>query len=456
MKRFPAKFVAQRIDFENSWWKTGDVGQVYSDRKKRSFFPLFYKKLSFEIKKSIVLFGAKRVGKTTFIYQTIQELINNGFKKQNIVYFSLENPIYYRYKLNEIIEILFYQRSNIKTEPYIFFFDKIQYYANWQSEIIELVKDYPNIKFVFTGSMSNMKMKELKEFEDFFYFFRLPTLTFFEYVNLMYNESFFDCEEASENCNLKVLDKYFKDYLKFGGHPELLNTKKQSDDAARLLRNRILNRFTLKAYPRLAGISQNDEINAFVAYLMLNTGKITSNSKISEEIELPEYNVIEYLKFLQEIFFIKILKPFKKLQDDEFKVYIANPSYISAVFDFESIIKQLDYNQLVESAILAQWEHTQRDFLYQYDEQYNITFISISDVENIDWCTVVNYSGNSLQDMNKFTEFCENVGIYFPIVTTKNKLEVTEANGLIISHQPSSLYCYQIGRHIIESQLIED
>jgi predicted AAA+ superfamily ATPase len=456
MKRFPAKFVAQRIDFENIWWNSGLVGNLYTDKPKRSFFPLFFKKLSFQQGKSVVLFGAKRVGKTTFIFQAIQELLNTGFRKRNIVYISLENPLYYKYTLNEIIEILFYQRHNTKKEPYIFFFDQIQYYAASASELVKLVNDYPNIKFVFSGSMGNSSINTLKEADELFEFFRLPTLTFFEYVNFIHKESFIECDEGVDNCNLHLLNNYFLEYLQFGGHPELLFENKLQTEKVKLLINRILNKFTLKAFPGLAGINELDEINAFVAYLILNTGKITNLKIITSETELSDKTVSEFIDFLKNIFFIKVLKPFRMPNSDDFKIYIANPSFITAVFDFENVIKYLDFNLLVETAILAQWENTLKDFWYYHSPDFSISFISSDNTEMAEWCSVVNYSGNNIKNYDKFTAFCEQECIYFPIITSKNLLGHQELNGLILSNQPSCLYCYQVGRHIIESQLIDD
>jgi len=126
MKRFPAHFVSDRIKFENSWWENPDIDYYYSKMQKRSFFALFYKKLiNEEDNRNILLVGSKRVGKTVLIHQVIQALIDSGFESKNIVYISLENPIYYSYRLDELVNLVLAKKNNAK-QKYYFFLDKNQ------------------------------------------------------------------------------------------------------------------------------------------------------------------------------------------------------------------------------------------------------------------------------------------------------------------------------------------
>jgi hypothetical protein len=323
-------------------------------------------------------------------------------------------------------------------------------------EIVQLTQQFANIRFVFVDSIAKNKIDELKSKEESFYFFKLPVLTFFEYINFMHSENWLECDESSENCNISILDQYFNDYIRFGGHTELLLAKKYHTESARILQNSLFNQFTLSSFPLLASPIENEQINAFIGYLMLNTGKLTSLDIIASDTDLSHEKINDLLDFLNNNYFISILRPFKEKNSTYFKVYISNTSSISAIFDLKNVIKSLDYNYLVETAILSQWEHVEKEFWYHEDKEFSISFISAADIEFIDWCTLVNYEGNSLKNRNEFVQFCDKEGIYFPIVTTKNEINAPEVNGLIISLQPSSLYCYQIGRHIIESQLIDD
>ncbi len=455
MKRFPEKIVADRIRFDNSWWKTGRSDEYYHKMKRRSFFSLFFCLLENKNdKRSILMLGTKRVGKTTLIFQAIQEFIEQGVNPKNLVYLSLENPIYYRYNLQDIMHILFFGRKNTKNEFFYIFFDKIQYHIGWEEELISLTQNFPEVKFIFSVSVYNFQEINIKDIQKHIIHFRLPTLTFYEYVNFIHSEEFFDCDEDTENCNLSLLDDYFKDYLKFGGYPELILSKKPYREVLRLFPKKILNCFTVKAFPNLLGLDANRQINAFIAYLIFNTGREISYDIIVEETDLLLAEIVEYLAFLKTIFFIRILKPFESTNESKyFKVYITNTSYIYAVFDYENITNYINANNLIETAILSQWEHLESEFLYHTDNENNISFLKPTKEGGIEWCTAVNYSSSQIMNMDSFVQFCMKNDIYFPVFATQAAFDTIEKGGLLISQQPVSLYCYQVGRYVIETEL---
>jgi hypothetical protein len=73
----------------NPWWKTGLVNPKLSKTYKRFAFYEAMKRINqTDIRRTVVLTGTRRVGKTTIQYQMIEALLKNGVAPQKIVFIS--------------------------------------------------------------------------------------------------------------------------------------------------------------------------------------------------------------------------------------------------------------------------------------------------------------------------------------------------------------------------------
>ena len=70
----------------NPWWRDGVLPKEYSRPTKRFAFNEASKVLLHpDLKRFVVLSGARRVGKTTLLYQLIEKLLSQGITPQNIL-----------------------------------------------------------------------------------------------------------------------------------------------------------------------------------------------------------------------------------------------------------------------------------------------------------------------------------------------------------------------------------
>ena len=73
------------INAFNPWWKTGAVNPKLSKTYKRFAYHEAMKRLNdTTIRRTVVLSGTRRVGKTTIEYQMIEALLNSGVTQHNI------------------------------------------------------------------------------------------------------------------------------------------------------------------------------------------------------------------------------------------------------------------------------------------------------------------------------------------------------------------------------------
>ena len=88
----------------NPWWSNGAVNPaLVRDYKRFAYYEAMKRLSDSEIRRSVVLTGTRRVGKTTIEYQMIDALLRDGVSPQQILFVSLDHPIL---KLAGLAEVL--------------------------------------------------------------------------------------------------------------------------------------------------------------------------------------------------------------------------------------------------------------------------------------------------------------------------------------------------------------
>ena len=169
----------------NPWWKTGTVSPQMSKTYKRFAFHEAMKRLTDKgIRRSVVLTGTRRVGKTTIQYQMIEALLKSGVAPQKIVFISLDHPML---KLSQFQDVLECYHENIYAEQDVYyFFDEVQYAQDWDRWLKIIYDTQPNTRVVATGSASPALMKGSRESgAGRWTVIQVPTMSFYEYCELL-------------------------------------------------------------------------------------------------------------------------------------------------------------------------------------------------------------------------------------------------------------------------------
>ena len=118
--------VLKRIAFDNPWWSSGRIADIYDDFPHRSYFDaMMALMLEDNIRRAIVLMGSRRVGKTVMMHQSIQWLIQKRkVLPRNILYVSLDTPTYSGMPLDAFVGHLIQQLNHASNARlYIFFYE---------------------------------------------------------------------------------------------------------------------------------------------------------------------------------------------------------------------------------------------------------------------------------------------------------------------------------------------
>ena len=82
--------ILKNIQSQNFWWITGAVDKELVPAFKRSVFSKVHDVFFNEIRRFPVLSGPRRAGKSTIMFQTIDELLTSGVKPERILFYTLD------------------------------------------------------------------------------------------------------------------------------------------------------------------------------------------------------------------------------------------------------------------------------------------------------------------------------------------------------------------------------
>ncbi len=465
--------VYSRLKFDNPWWQDHQEYSYFAKLPRRLYLERFYQQISdTSIRRTTVLVGPRRVGKTVLIHHAIAQLLRDGVEPSSILYASIETPVYNRISLEELF--LFAREAAGKGDPnaeYWVFFDEIQYLKDWEVHLKSLTDSYPNARFVATGSAAAaLHQKSLESGAGRFTEFYLPPLTFCEYLSLLGKDSLVSpYTRTFENgggtlashttSDLKMLNRLFLDYINFGGYPELLFSESIRNSPDIYIRSDIIDKVLLRDLPSLYGINDVQELNAFFTYLAYHTGCEFSYESLSKDSGVKKDTLKRYLSYLESAFLIRIVHKIdynaqRFMRVTNFKIYLTNPSMYAALFQ---PISATDPNigELIETAIFAQI-FPRRHFSFGYANWHQgrqskgeVDLVALNPaVQKPIWCTEIKWSdepANNVSKLKAMLSFMEANQLTSGIVTSINVSRSQALKMVNLHFIPSAVYAYTLG-----------
>ena len=354
----------------NPWWKTGIMNPKMSKTYKRFAFYEAMKRLEQkDLRRTVVLTGARRVGKTTIQYQMIEALLNRGVAPQKIVFISMDHPML---KLAGFFEILECYHENIYAErDCYYFFDEVQYAQDWDNWLKVIYDMQPDTQVVATGSASPALMKGNQESgAGRWTVIQVPTMSFYEYCELLE----LDRPELPQNLKITSLPyktqqernqvimqlskvhNHFNRYLQVGGFPELALS---SNDlmAQHIMREDVVDKVLNRDLPSLYNIRNPIELERIFLYLCNVSSGIVSIEAIAKELSGVSRPTVEnYIRYLESANLIYQSWPVdmagKRVLKARPKIYIADAAIRNAVLMDDSLLTDpVEMGKIVETAI---------------------------------------------------------------------------------------------------------
>lgn len=354
----------------NPWWKTGVVNPKMSKTYKRfAFYEAMKRIKQQDIRRTVVLTGTRRVGKTTIQYQMIEALLSEGMDPRKIVFISMDHPMLKLSEFNEIIEC--YHENIYAEQDVYYFFDEIQYAQNWDKWLKAIYDMQPDTQVVATGSASPALIKGNQESgAGRWSLIQVPTMSFYEYCelldvdkpdlpqNLKPTSLLRKTQQERTNIMLQLskVQNYFTRYLQVGGFPELALADNDML-AQQIMREDVVDKVLKRDLPSLYSIRNATELERIFLYLCNVSSEIVSIEAIAKELNGVSRPTVEnYIRYLESANLIYQSWPVdmadKKVLKASPKIYIADAAIRNAVLmDDSYLTNPAEMGKIVETAV---------------------------------------------------------------------------------------------------------
>lgn len=357
----------------NPWWRTPAAAKEEAKPQRRLAYYEALKMLKHNsIRRFVVLSGVRRVGKTTIMYQIIEQLLEEGINPKNILYVTFDNPILKLVSVENVLSI-YESLSPLDGTKYIFF-DEVQYTDNWELWMKVIYDSRKDIRLMATGSASPILEKGSADSgTGRWSVLKIPTMSFYEYCKLLSldepelpeNLQLFELAEMNHAMLGDLVNRFahlrnhFNRYLTIGGFPELA----LSDDdlyAQRMLREDVVDKVIKRDVLTLFNIRSPLLMEKLFLYLCMNSTGIFHATTAAKELENVSVATIDsYIEALEMSNLIYLAKPMnvgsKGALKGKPKIFIADAAIRNAVLMIDDVLS--DENELGAMVETAVYKH---------------------------------------------------------------------------------------------------
>lgn len=376
---------------------------------------------SINTKEIVVLTGMRRTGKTTLL-----KMIFDKIESDNKVFLDLENildqQIFEESDFNNIWANLSNYGINPNKKSYIFI-DEVQL----MPVVVKIVKylfDHYDVKFFLTGSSSfylkNLFPESLAGRKKLFH---LSPLTFQEFLIFKGAKTdnaadFLEKDKAKNKIKHERMTKLIDEYVNYGGFPQVV--LENNIDRKKEVLSDIFNSYFQHDVQILADFKKIDAFKKLLLLLSKRVGSKLDITKLASNISVSRETVYNYLSFLENTFFIKLLSPFSRNIDREVsgtkKVYLCDTGILN-------LIGKVSEGSLFENAVLMNFIDYSNINYYQKRSGIEIDFL----IGEINTAFEVKITGDS-SDLRKLKKNAEKIGFNNSFVITR---EFSEIEGII-------------------------
>lgn len=463
----------------NPWWKNEGISDLPIWRRA-AFNELLMWVVNPPANRAVMLSGARQVGKTTLLLQTIDQLIKEGVRPTNILYATFDHPIFKIAGLQLILEAWRELEPKNDGIEYLFL-DEAQVVKDFGTWVKHQVDFSKNRRIVFTGSAMSLADIDQESGVGRWHTMRISTLSFYEYLQIKnikipiipeinslselfkYSSSeFFAISNASQ-----ALIGHFHEYLVRGGFPQTALVENISQ-AQRLLREDIIDKVLKRDMTALFGIRRIFELEQMFIYLCLHDGGIQDINSLSNNLGVNRATVQNYINLLESTHLLYRLPPYglgKEVLRARYKLYMVDPAIAPAILMKGKAILEdpTALGKTVETAVCGHlFSHsrfTQSKFSYWKDSNDKEVDLIYEAPEYI-LPFEVKYVGKKtdIRDIQGLVNFGRLKSIFNCFVLTKEHQDV----GLILdSHYtttsqfmriPTQIFCYWLGKSEISQK----
>jgi len=262
--------------------------------------------------KATVCIGVRRSGKSTFMFQLMQRLLDTGVPRQNILYLNFFDDRLHglqHHGLNVILEAFFSLYPEKKnTEKIYCFFDEIQVVSAWEPFVDRLMRT-ERCEVYITGSSAQMLSREIAtQMRGRALSWEMFPFSFREFLSF----KGIDGGGPFSTKNRLIVQKEFAEYWQSGGFPEVCGLN-------RLLRIKIhqeyFNAMLFRDLIERHDVSHPKAVTDLAHWLVDNTASLYSVNSLTGYLKslghkAPKSAVSDYLAWFEDAYFLFTVRVF--------------------------------------------------------------------------------------------------------------------------------------------------
>lgn len=398
--------------------------------------------------KANVIAGIRRSGKTYQMYRSIKE---KGL--ENCFYLNLEDERLVNPTAQDLSNIIPLIEENFDIEkPLNLFIDEIQNSKNWE-KWARRIAEKKEVSLYISGSSSRLSSKEIATS------LRGRTLTTYNFpLNfrefLDFNDRTYSIRNIKSSPKRHSLKRYFEEYLKFGGFPEIVLA--EEGRVKRKLLQEYFSTIITRDIIERHKVGDVNKLENFMKLLVNHFSRLVSFSKVenwlkSMGISSSKSTLINYFKYIKASFFMFDVKIFSPTVKDRLqyprKIYVIDNGFATALADnfsenrgwyFENLAALELYKKTIDdpSQEVFYWKDKQGkevDFVIKYGQEVKKLVQVCSDLND----------ENREREIDSLVKSSKNLGCNNLKLLTEDKSGSIEKGGKKIKLEPIWYWCLQ-------------
>lgn len=401
------------LNLLNPWWfgKTGETGIERASYLKRL-------EQSLPNKRAVLLVGSRRVGKTTIFHQFIQRLLGK-ISSYSILYALMDHP---QLSTRSILELVHEFRKMFATDRsaklYIFL-DEIQYVKDWERQVKSLV-DTENVKIFLSGSASSQLLLKSNYLTGRIEKIEADPLDFGEFLIFKKTKS-----TATEPYKT---EKYFEDYLAFGGYPEYVLRPDPSYFAD--LVNNILYKDIVSMYQ----LRNPDLLKDLLLLLADRSGHHATYTKLASVLSLKNDTVKEYVYYLKNTLLVDELPRYSTSRSH--RIYGPKKFYITDNGLMFHLVGRLSRGAAFERTLYQYLKHRAQGLGFYYENQQEVDFVSEESGKRVLWEAKHELPRGYELELDRYIAAAKSLDVTKIIFATKSLIKKMRVNDIAVEWLP--------------------
>ncbi len=394
------------------------------------------------LNKATVCIGVRRSGKSTFLFQIIEKLINNGVSRENILYINFFDDRLHNLSqigIGLIIEAyysIFPEKKN--TETVYYFFDEIQIIDGWEPFIDRLMRT-EKCEIYLTGSSAKMLSQEIAtqmrgrslSWEIFPFSFK----EFLDYKKINYKSPLSTKKKL-------IIQKVFSDYWKTGGFPEVIGISRQ-------LRIKIhqdyFHAVLFRDLIERHDISHPKAISDLAHRLIDNTASLYSINSLTGYLKslgykVPKSSVSHYLDWFEDAYFLFTVRIFDasiaRRNTNPKKIYCIDHSLVTSITS--GIL--VNSGHLLENLVFSTIRRiSSKIYYYKTKKGREVDFIAFPNKHSkllIQVCESLSDPKTRKREITALNEAMHELGLKSGLIVTQNDNEKIKVTSGVIEVLP--------------------